>query len=59
MNEKIYSILIEETITQKFDVSAESETEALRIAEQKYRAQEFVLAPGNLISVEYYAVGND
>lgn len=59
MNEKTYSIIIEETITQEFKVIAESQEEALRIAEQKYKAQEFVLTPGNLISVEYYAASND
>ncbi len=42
---KKYSIVIEEHIVQSFEVVAESEAEARRIAEQKYRDEEFVLMP--------------
>lgn len=46
---KKYSIIIEETVSQTFEVSAGSEKEALGIAEKKYNACEFVLAPGSII----------
>lgn len=53
MSEKTYSILIEETVSQSFEIMADSQEEALRIAEQKYKKAEIVLEPGNIVSVNF------
>lgn len=53
MSEKTYSILIEETVSQSFEIMADSQEEALRIAEQKYNKAEIVLEPGNIVSVNF------
>ena len=45
---KKFKITIEETISEEFEVTAESEEEAAEIAEKKYNNGEFVLEPGNL-----------
>ena len=47
---KEYIITIEETVSQEFIVAAESEEEAMEIAEQNYNEGIFVLEPGNLTS---------
>lgn len=47
---KEYVITIEETVSQEFIVAAESEEEAMNIAEQNYNEGIFVLEPGNLVS---------
>jgi len=43
---KKYTVTIEETVSEDFEIVAESEQEALEIAKQKYNSGEFVLAPG-------------
>lgn len=48
MNRK-FIVTIEETISQNFEVCAEDENEAEKIAREKYDCAEFVLEPGNLI----------
>lgn len=45
-----YTVTIEETVSQGFEVEAESAEEAMKIAEQKYHDGEFVLEPGELVS---------
>lgn len=45
-----YTVTIEETVSQSFEVEAESAEEAMAIAEQKYNDGEFVLEPGELVS---------
>lgn len=45
-----YTIIIEETVSQGFEIEAESAEDAMEIAEQKYNNGEFVLEPGNLVS---------
>ena len=49
---KKFNIIIEETISQEFVVSADNYNEAIAIAKEKYSNCEFVLEPGNLISKE-------
>lgn len=44
-----YSIIIEETISENFEIEAEDIDEALKVAKQKYKNGEIVLNPGNLI----------
>ncbi|MDD4125997.1 MAG: DpnD/PcfM family protein [Eubacteriales bacterium] len=43
-----FVVVIEETVSDEFIVYAENESEALETAEQKYKAGEFVLEPGNV-----------
>ena len=46
---KKYTITIEETISQEFDIMANNAEQARAIAIEKYNLGELVLAPGNLI----------
>lgn len=46
---KTFTITIEETVSQEFNVEAESAEEAMEIAEEKYNNGEFVLEPGELV----------
>ena len=46
---KKYTITIEETISQSFDIMANNAEQARAIAIEKYNLGELVLAPGNLI----------
>lgn len=43
-----FTVIIEETVSQDFDIEANSQEEAIKIARDKYRNGEFVLEPGNL-----------
>lgn len=49
---KTFKILIEEILSDSFEVIAENKTDALKIAKEKYYNGEFVLEPGNLINTE-------
>ena len=46
---KKYIICIEEIVSEEFEVVAENEKSAIKIAAEKYRNGEFVLAPGTLL----------
>ena len=46
---KMYTITIEETISQEFDIMANNAEQARAIAIEIYNLGELVLAPGNLI----------
>ena len=43
-----YTIAIEETVVGEFEITAENETEALRIAEDKYKHGDIMICPGEL-----------
>ena len=45
---KDYKVCIEETVTSEFYITANSEKDALIIAEEKYKKGEFILAPGEV-----------
>lgn len=47
---KKYTILIEELVSNSFEIEASSEEEARKIAEAGYRNGEIVLEPGHLLS---------
>ncbi len=47
-----YSFIIEETVTQSFELEANNEEELLDNIEQKYRNSELVLEPGELIETK-------
>lgn len=46
---KKYVVIIEETISQSFDIMANNSEQAIAIAIEMYNLGELVLAPGNLI----------
>lgn len=48
---KKYNVIIEEIVSQNFEVEAESLEDALMIASNKYHTGIFVLEPGELESV--------
>ena len=43
-----YTIVIEETVVGEFEITAESEQEALEEARQEHKKANFVLEPGEL-----------
>ena len=45
-----YKVIIEETVSKDFIVTAKNAEAARKIAEEKYKSCEFVSEPGNLIS---------
>lgn len=51
-----YTVTIEETLSQDFEVHAANLTEALALAEKKYKSGEFVLCPGELTGKQMRAV---
>ena len=44
-----YKVVVEETISENFEIEAENIHEALKISEQQYKNGDLVLSPGNLI----------
>ena len=55
----IYSVTIEELISQEFKINANSIEEAMYIAKEKYNKEEFVLAPGTLVEKQMQAISED
>lgn len=45
-----YTVIIEEVVSEEFEIHATTEEEAQKIAADAYNNGEIVLAPGNLIS---------
>lgn len=43
-----YTIAIEETVVDEFEIVAENEIEALRVAKDKYKHGDIALCPGEL-----------
>ena len=56
---KKFTIAIEETVVQEFEVMAEDSIAALEIAEEKYYSGEFVLAPGEVQFRQMASVGDE
>ncbi|MCD8376438.1 MAG: DpnD/PcfM family protein [Oscillospiraceae bacterium] len=54
-----YEVLIEELVSQEFEVEAESADEARQIAEDKYYKGEFVVGSGNVSYREIGVKGSD
>lgn len=52
---KIFKITIEETVSETFDIEAETMEEAMEIAEERYYEGSLVLEPGNLIAKQMMA----
>lgn len=55
----IFSVTIEELISQDFKINANSIEEAVSIAKEKYDEGKFVLAPGILIAKQIQAENED
>ena len=58
---KKFIVTIEEKVSEEFEVLAEDNEEAEKIAAEKYRNGEFVLEPGNLVAkqMEIHNVTDD
>ena len=56
---KKYKVVIEETITEEFEVEAQSETEALETARLKYHTGQFVVSPGEVQSKQIKILHSD
>lgn len=56
---KTFKVIIEEQVSQAFEVEATSIDEAMEIAQEKYNLGEFVLEPGELIAKLMMAQSQD
>ena len=55
---KTYKIIIEETISDEFAVTAASEEDAVKTAIERYKSGELVLSPGNLLEKKIAVMNN-
>lgn len=53
-----YTVIIEEVVSEEFEIHANTEEEAQKIAADAYNNAEIVLAPGNLISKKMTVVSH-
>jgi len=56
---KKYRIVIEETISEEFEIQATSEEEAISKAINEYHEGNFVLSPGNVEYRQIAVIGED
>ena len=56
---KTYKIIIEETISDEFAVTAASEEDAVKTAIERYKSGELVLSPGNLLEKKIAVITDD
>lgn len=56
---KKYRVVIEETVSEEFEIEAASEEDAVSKAIQEYEAGNFVLSPGNVECRQISVVGKD
>lgn len=54
-----YYVTIEEMVSQRFEINANSIEEAINIVEGKYNAGEIVLEPGELVAKQMCAESKD
>lgn len=47
---KKYNVTIEEMVSETFEVYADDDEQAEMIAKEKYKCEEFILSPGNLVA---------
>lgn len=52
---KTYTVTIEETVAEDFEIEADTPEAALKIARSRYRRGDLVLAPGEVQSVRMAA----
>lgn len=55
----IFTVTIEELISQEFKMNANSLEEAMNMVKEKYKEGEFVLAPGTLIAKQMQAINEN
>lgn len=55
---KKFYVMIEETISEEFEIEAESKEDAIKKAIEKYKSCEFILCPGNIESKKI-SIDND
>ena len=58
-DKKLFQVIIEETVSESFDVYADNIDKAIQIAQDKYKNGEFVLAPGSITDRKIFAVDKD
>ena len=58
-DKKLFQVIIEETVSESFDVYADNIDKAIQIAQDKYKNGEFVLSPGNITDRKIFAVDKD
>lgn len=56
---KTYRVIIEEIMSEEFELDAESEKEAISKAMDAYKSGEFVLEPGNFEYAQLKVVDED
>ena len=56
---KTYRVIIEETISEEFELEAESEKEAISKAMDAYKSGEFILEPGNFEYAQLKVIDED
>ena len=56
---KKFCVVIEETVSEEFEVEAENKDDAIKKAVEKYKNGEFILSPGNLESKKISVVDDD
>jgi len=56
---KKFCVVIEETISEEFEIDAESKEDAIKKAIEKYKSGEFVLSPGNLEHKQFAILEDD
>lgn len=54
-----FTIVIEEVVSEEFEINANTEEEARKIAEDAYMSGALVLEPGNLVSKKMTVVSHD
>lgn len=55
---KKYNVIIEETVSNVFEIVADDEKQAKSIASEKYKSGEFVLVPGELVAKQIQICNN-
>lgn len=55
---KKFCVVIEETVSDEFEIYADSKEDAIKKAVEKYKSGEFVLSPGNVESKKI-SLGDD
>ena len=56
---KKYCVIVEEIVSESFELEAESEEEAISKAIKAYRSGEFVLEPGNFEYAQVQVIDED
>lgn len=58
-NKKLFKIVIEETVSDEFEVYADNLDDAVQIAKSNYSKGKFVLSPGNISNKKLAVIDMD